>query len=378
MLTAIRNALPGPRRLARQAGLLLGISVLIGAFLFHVWTGLGQLSERWPTLLWNVYFTLVHATIIVASVRAAMYVLRTSVPLQSRRAVALHVGTLSVVTVVAFGTATGLCKALHPGFDLSWEVLLTSATTASAATLIWSAFSYMSAFYQRLREAEEARYEARLSALRAQINPHFLFNAFNSIAALVRTRPGEAEAVVEDLSDLFRYALRASKDGGTATLEDELEAACRYLSVEKARYRGRLTVEIRVPEQLRPLPIPSMTLQPLVENAVQHGVGETQGDCTVSVTAERADGTLLLRVLDTGPGFDSTDLGDMLGEGSGLANVRERLELFFGEAAQMRLLPQGIELQIPLRGTAETRPRSAVEEHAFGSDEHAFGMTEAE
>uniref|UniRef100_UPI003C6DF19A sensor histidine kinase n=1 Tax=Salinibacter ruber TaxID=146919 RepID=UPI003C6DF19A len=103
-----------------------------------------------------------------------------------------------------------------------------------------------------------------------------------------------------------------------------------------------------------------------------------QGDCTVSVTAERADGTLLLRVLDTGPGFDSTDLGDALGEGSGLANVRERLELFFGEAAQMRLLPQGIELQIPLRGTAETRPRSAVEEYAFGSDEHAFGMTEAE
>ncbi|WP_118830033.1 sensor histidine kinase [Salinibacter ruber] len=371
MLTAIRNALPGPRRLARQAGLIFGVSVLIGTFLFHVFTGLDQFPDRWPQFLWNVYFTLIHATIIVASVKAAIRALRTSVPLQSRRAVALHVGTLSVVTVVAFGTATGLCKALHPGFDLSWEVLLTSATTASAATLIWSAFSYMSAFYRRLREAEAARYEARLSALRAQINPHFLFNAFNSIAALVRTRPGEAEAVVEDLSDLFRYALQASKDSGMATLGAEVKAVRRYLSVEQARYRDRLIVEINVPEDLRPTPVPSMTVQPLVENAVKHGVGETQGDCTVSVTAERANGTLLLRVLDTGPGFDSTDLGDVLGEGSGLANVRERLELFFGEAAQMRLLPQGIELQIPLRETVEVRPEPEFVEPAVE-------MTEAE
>jgi signal transduction histidine kinase len=379
MPTALRDILPGARRLARQAGLLLGVSVLIGAFLFHVWTGLGQLPERWPTLLWNVYFSFIYAVFIVTSIRATMTVLEARVPLRSRRAVALHVGVLSVATVTAYGLATGFCKVLHgSSFSVRWQVLVVTATVTFMVTLVWSAFAYMNSFYQKLREAEAARYEARLSALRAQINPHFLFNAFNSIAALVRTRPGEAEAVVEDLSDLFRYALRASKDGGTATLGDELEAACRYLSVEKARYRGRLTVEIRVPEQLRPLPIPSMTLQPLVENAVKHGVGETQGDCTVSVTAERADGTLLLRVLDTGPGFDSTDLGDMLGEGSGLANVRERLELFFGEAAQMRLLPQGIELQIPLRGTAETRPRSAVEEHAFGSDEHAFGMTEAE
>jgi sensor histidine kinase YesM len=112
-----------------------------------------------------------------------------------------------------------------------------------------------------------------------------------------------------------------------------------------------------------------MTVQPLVENAVKHGVGETQGDCTVSVTAERADGTLLLRVLDTGPGFDSTDLCDALGEGSGLANVRERLELFFGEAAQMRLLPQGIELQIPLRETVEVRPEPEFVEPAVEMNE---------
>ncbi len=371
MPTSIRNAFPGPRRLIRQAGLILGVSVLVGTFLFHVFTGLDRFLDQWPRFLWNVYYTVIHATIMFTSVKAAVNVLRTAVPLQSRRAVALHVGVLSVTTVVAFGIATGFCRAFHPGFNLAWEVLFTSATVAFGATLIWSAFVYMSAFYQQLREAEAARYEARLSALRAQINPHFLFNAFNSIAALVRTRPGEAETVVEDLSDLFRYALQASKENAAVTLGDELEAARRYLSVEKARHRDRLTVEIDVPEQLRPVPIPSMILQPLVENAVKHGVGETQGDCTVSVTAEWADGTLLLRILDTGPGFGTTHLDEVLGEGSGLANVQERLELFFGETMQMRLLPQGVELQLPVREATEVRPEPAV-------DKPAVEMTGAE
>lgn len=371
MFTSLRNALPGSRSLGRQAGLILGVSVLIGTFLFHIFTGLDRFPDRWPQFLWNVYFTLIHATIVTTSVKAAIYVLRTSVPLETRWAVALHAGALSVVTVVAFGIATGLCKALHPAFTLRWGILFTSATVTFAATLIWSAFSYMSMFYQKLREAEAAQYEARLSALRAQINPHFLFNAFNSIAALVRTRPAEAETVVEDLSDLFRYALQASKDNAAVTLGDELEAARRYLSVEKARHRDRLTVEIDVPEQLRPVPIPSMILQPLVENAVKHGVGETQGDCMVSVTAEWADGTLLLRILDTGPGFGTADLDEVLGEGSGLANVQERLELFFGETMQMRLLPQGVELQLPVREATEARPEPAV-------DEPAVEMTGAE
>ncbi len=346
--------LPTPRRLLRQVGLVLGVSLLIGAFLFHVWTGLDQLPDKWPQFLWNVYFTLVHAVIIVTSVQATISVLEACVPLRSRWSVALHVGTLSGVTVVAYGVATGLCKVLHPSFDIQWEVLIISITITFVVVIVWSTFRYMRLFYQKLRAAEAAEYEARLSALQAQINPHFLFNAFNSIAALIRTRPQEAETIVEDLSDLFRYALQASKDGTAATLGEEIEATRRYLSVEHARYRDRLTVEIDVPEPLLPASVPSMTLQPLVENAVTHGVGRTRKTCTVSVIAERTDDMLLLRVLDTGPGFDSTDLDEVLREGAGLANVQERLELFFREDAQMRILPQGVELQLPLHGKTES------------------------
>ncbi|WP_103029911.1 sensor histidine kinase [Salinibacter altiplanensis] len=348
MLAAIRDALPSARRLARQLGLVLGVGVLVGTFLFHVWTGLGQLPGRWRALAWNVYYSLVYTAIIFASVRVAIYVLQARVPLRSRCDVALHAGVLSVVTVGAYGLATAFCWAVHPAFSVRWQVLVVTAAVAFGGTLVWSAFTYMRALYQRLREAEAARYEARLAALRAQINPHFLFNAFNSIATLVRTRPGEAESVVENLSDLFRYALRASKDDA-ATLGQEVGASRRYLSVEQARFRDRLTARIDVPTSLRSVPVPSMTLQPLVENAVEHGVGETQDDCTVAVKAMQDGNRLVLRVVDTGPGFDTTDLEAVLDKGTGLANVRERLRIFFREEAVMSLRPQGVELRLPIR-----------------------------
>ncbi|MFB6248975.1 MAG: sensor histidine kinase [Salinibacter sp.] len=355
MPTALRDLLPSARRLAWQVGLVLGVGVFAGTFLFHVWTGLEELPGRWPALLWNVYFSLVYTAIIFTSVQGMIATLRARVPLRSRRAVAVHVAALSGTTVGAYGLATAVCWALHPAFSVRWEVLVVTATVAFVVALVWSAFTYMRAFYRGLREAEAARYEARLAALRAQINPHFLFNAFNSIATLVRTRPAEAESVVEDLSDLFRYALRASEDD-VATLGQEVDVARRYLSVEQARFRDRLTTRIDVPAPLRSAPIPSMTLQPLVENAVQHGVGATREDCTVVIEVARNGDRLVLRVTDTGPGFDTTTLDAVLDEGTGLANVYERLGLFFGEAAQMRLLPQGVELHLPLDAEPASQP----------------------
>ncbi len=358
MLATIRDALPSARRFTRQMGLILGVGVFIGTFLFHVWTGLEELPGRWPALAWNVYYSLVYTAIIFASMQATIHVLRAHVPIRSKWDVGLHAGALSVVTVGAYGAATALCWAVHPSFSVQWQVLVVTAAVAFGGVLTWSAFTYMRVFYRRLREAEAARYEARLAALRTQINPHFLFNAFNSIATLVRTRPGEAESVVEDLSDLFRYALQASKND-VATLGEELDAARRYLSVERARFRDRLTTRIDVPTPLRSLPIPSMTLQPLVENAVEHGACETQDDCTVVIEAMQDGDQLVLRVTDTGPGFDTTGLEAVLDEGTGLANVRERLRIFFREEAVMSLRPQGVELRLPIREKTSGKPDSS-------------------
>lgn len=353
---------PGLWTVFRWILLVVGVSVFAGAFIFHVFFGIGNLPGQWSNLLANVGYAFVYTSVMAGSLRAITAVMQAWVPLRTRWAVALHVGVLSLGAALSYALATLICWTINPsGFGLNRRVLLVSGSVAFLITLGWSTLTYIKAFYQQLREAEAAQYEARLAALRAQINPHFLFNAFNSIAALVRTRPEEAEAVVEDLSDLFRYALQASEDGGMATLEEEVVAARRYLSVEKARYRDRLITEIEVPEMLEPAAVPSMTLQPLVENAVKHGAGGTRGGCTVSVTAERADGMLLLCVLDTGPGFDTPNLDEVVEEGSGLANVRERLQLFYGDKAEMRLQPQGIELRIPLQEDGEKRPRTSLE-----------------
>jgi LytS/YehU family sensor histidine kinase len=250
---------------------------------------------------------------------------------------------------------------------MEWEILVVTATIAFLVTVVWSAFMYLNAFYRELRAAEAARYEARLEALRAQINPHFLFNAFNSIAALIRTRPEEAETVVEDLADLFRYTLRASKTD-VSTVEKEVEAARRYLAVEKARFRDRLTVEVDVPASIRSVALPGMTIQPLVENAVRHGVGETQGGCTVTITARRENEHLVLRVTDTGPGFETTDLDAVVDDGTGLGNVRERLRLFYGTEAQMQLFEQGVEIVVPIAG-------SDGEEGLFGKQNRAPALS---
>lgn len=344
---SIANNLPSAHELGRGLLLIVATSLLVGTFLFHVWVGLDQLSDRWPTLLTNVYYSFIYTTIMFVSLKGTVHWLQSRVTIQSRTSVALHAGLLSLVAVGSYWLATVICWGLHPTFTVAWESLLVTATLAFLVTLIWSSFMYLNRFYQELRAAEVARYEARLEALRAQINPHFLFNAFNSIAALIRTRPDEAETVVEDLADLFRYTLRASKNDAS-TLDKEIDAARRYLAVEQARFRERLTVAIDVPDPLRSVSIPSMTVQPLVENAVKHGVGQTQEDCTITISAQRKDGHLELRVTDTGPGFETPDLDAVMGEGTGLANVRERLQLFYGDNAHMHLRSQGVELQIPL------------------------------
>jgi signal transduction histidine kinase len=341
---SIADTLPEPRDVLRWGLLIVGVSIFVGLLISYIFLG----SPAWPDILANIRYSFIYTVIMFTSVNGTAGWLRTRVSVRSRWAVALHAGTLAVATVVSYGLATLACWLLYPaGFGLNVRIQLTVTAIAFLITLAWSAFRYMGVFYRQLRDAEAARYEARLQALRAQINPHFLFNAFNSIAALIRTRSAEAERVVEDLSALFRYALRASEDD-TATLEEEIQAARRYLDIEKARFRDRLHVEIDVPDPLQTVSLPSMTLQPLVENAVKHGVGQTAGPCTVAITAEQTDDTLVLRVQDTGPGFDAPDLEAVLDEGSGLANVRERLRLFFDDAAQMQLCKKGVELRLPL------------------------------
>ncbi|HUI27307.1 MAG TPA: histidine kinase [Candidatus Kryptonia bacterium] len=179
----------------------------------------------------------------------------------------------------------------------------------------------------RERELRELAVSAQLAALRAQLNPHFFFNSLNSIAQLISTDPAKAEACVERLAEIFRYMLRR---GHTefVPLQEELEIAEAYLEIERARFGDDLLVEERIDERARQVRLPELILQPLVENAVKHGVSRKIGGGRVSIEAAFDNGDLRLTVADTGAGIQNS--ATIFESGVGLKNVRARLLRLYG------------------------------------------------
>jgi signal transduction histidine kinase len=189
---------------------------------------------------------------------------------------------------------------------------------------------------QRTREMSLHASRSELKALRAQINPHFLFNALNSIAGLIHREPAVADRTIEQLADVFRYALRGA-ESEWAVLDDELDFVRAYLEVERARFGERLQVEVVLEAQARGARVPTMIVQTLVENAVKHGAASVRGRAVVIVRARDASGRLVVSVADNGPGFreaDSPRPARTRG-GYGLVNVRQRLEGYFGSDAAL-------------------------------------------
>lgn len=193
--------------------------------------------------------------------------------------------------------------------------------------------------------AQELRLQSsksELKALRAQINPHFLFNALNAIASLIHTDPARADEAVEQLAEVFRYTLRRS-DSEWAPLDQELTFARAYLDVEQARFGQRLTCTIDS-DHPSPVPlVPSMLLQTLLENAVKHGVSQARGPGRIDVIVRTTPDQVTLEVRNTGPAHSTRDSVSAAGrsgqggEGFGLHSVRERLKGHFGERATFGL-----------------------------------------
>jgi len=178
---------------------------------------------------------------------------------------------------------------------------------------------------------------SELKALRAQINPHFLFNALNAIASLIHTDPARADIAVEQLAEVFRYTLRRS-DQEWAPLDQELAFARAYLDVEQARFGPRLEFSIVADGDLSRARVPSMLLQTLVENAVKHGISRIRTGGRIVVRAFRADDRLTLEVRDNGLGLDQSPLRESTpGESFGLRSVRDRLRGHFGDRASLEL-----------------------------------------
>ncbi len=186
---------------------------------------------------------------------------------------------------------------------------------------------------------------ARLSELQARIRPHFLFNALNSAIALVREDPARAEAILEDLSDLFRHAL--VEHGDSVTLAAEVVLARRYLDIEQVRFGDRLRVEWALDTAAGNARVPPLMLQPLVENAVKHGVEPSATGAQVKISTQLRNGSVVIKVTNTVPAGQGPR-----GHGVAQANVRDRLRLLHDVQGQFQaMLKDGVyqvRIEVPL------------------------------
>ncbi len=199
--------------------------------------------------------------------------------------------------------------------------------------------------------------KAELDALHAQINPHFLFNTLNTIITYSRTHPETARKLLIRLSSFFRQALK--RHGHYNSLREEIEYVNTYLILEKARFRGKLRIQRDIDPSLLDNQMPVLTLQPLVENAVKHGIHHKVGTGTVHITARMFNGEMLFIIRDDGVGIDKERMSKVLfpwfgsGNGVGLSNVHARLKSLFGEDYGLRIMSEvnkgtSIYVRVPL------------------------------
>lgn len=195
-------------------------------------------------------------------------------------------------------------------------------------------------------ELRQAALKSELAAIKAQLNPHFLYNVFNTINASVPPENEETRQMIAQLSDLFRYQLQASQQE-LVPLKQELDFVQKYLDLEKARFEERLNIDINVPEELLGERIPPMLLQPLVENSVKHGLASLIDGGTISIKIFKEEGKLKFEISDTGIGIaDKTNLFE---KGIGLSNTRARL--LKGYQAQLEILdntPKGLTIRFAI------------------------------
>ena len=246
----------------------------------------------------------------------------------------------------ALGARVGVGRLFYPGADLGTPspgmmLLVILATVLAVATpiKIWNS----ARIEHRLQEQEKLLLAAKIEALKSQINPHFLFNTLTSISSLIRSHPETARTLIHKLSGLLRRLLRS--DEHFVTLREELESIDEYLDIEVVRFGPKLKVRREIRADTIDIVVPSMILQPLVENSIKHGLSRKVGIGTIVIRSWRENARVMIEVEDDGMGFMMDRLDQPMASGIGLANVRERLRVIYGASYQLTLASE------PGRGT---------------------------
>ena len=192
-------------------------------------------------------------------------------------------------------------------------------------SLLWYTLQEQQEANKRKEQAEQMTKDAELLKLRQQLQPHFLFNSLNSISALAGSQPEKARHMIQQLSDFLRGTLK-SDEQQSVTLEDELRHLQLYLEIEKVRFGLRLQTDIQIEEEVKKMHVPSLLLQPIVENAIKFGLYDTIGEVMITLSAKQMDHQL--EIIITNP-FDEETAVNTRGTGFGLASIQRRLYLLF-------------------------------------------------
>jgi two-component system, LytTR family, sensor kinase len=242
-----------------------------------------------------------------------------------------------------------LYNLLNPAETRDWSIMLFGGFYADMLAY-WASVGVIHAieYYRESRERELEATRLALENLRAQLQPHFLFNTLQSISTLIHRDQAAADRMLTDLSDLLRLSLRSTASH-EVPLREELAFLDRYLDIMRVRFGDRLRIAVDAPEDVRDARVPSLVLQPIVENAITHGMADRPDIGHVAVRARRNGKTLWLEVSDDGPGL-SARAHD--GNGIGLANTRERVARLYGAAGSVDLLTDHgltVRIAIPFR-----------------------------
>jgi two-component system sensor histidine kinase AlgZ len=269
-----------------------------------------------------------------------------------RRPVLLGGALATLIPAVVAAACSAIAESLDRSLALGWipaaeapTFLLSNAMLAAVVGLILLRYIFVLQQWQRGVEAQAA---ARIETLQARIRPHFLFNSLNAIASLIRIDAEKAEAAVEDLAGVFRATLREER--ADHTLADELELVDRYLAIEALRLGERLRVTREVDPALRGARIPALSVQPLVENAIHHGVQALPQGGVIAIAVRRDGGNLCVSVRNPKPANAPRRLG---GNHIALGNIRERLRMRYGERAALSVEAgadyHAVTLRVPLQ-----------------------------
>jgi two-component system sensor histidine kinase AlgZ len=311
----------------------LGASLVLAVLLTTVMAVNGGLSlaEASPLFVGNVVLSLCITVSIQLGFTLASRVVD---PSRLPRALRLGLSALALLALVALGIELSLwlLRALPEASAMFPRdaVRIVALPVSLVMVAIGAREAQRASAQQAREEALEQLSRARLTALSARTHPHFLFNALNSIAAIIEDDPRAGERAVLELARLFRYVLEGS-DADLVPLGKELDFVRGYLALESLRFAERLDAALEVPGELESWPVPPLLLQPLVENAVRHGLA-AQERLRVRITAREDGGELVLSVDDDGPGPAGSR---HQGSGTSQEGLRTRLALAFGDAARL-------------------------------------------